>query len=189
MTKDELIKVGTEIIAQQGFGATGINSVLTTAGVPKGSFYYYFQSKEDYGLAVIDNFAVEYAKKLDGFLKDKKVAPLQRIRNYLESGVASMSDGQCTRGCLIGNLGQELAGQNEAFRKRLNIVFREWERQLEECVKLAQDAGEIADDRDAAQLAGFLLTGWEGAILRAKVTQSITPMTAFLDVLFNKVLR
>lgn len=188
-TRDQLVKTGTGIIAEKGFNTTGINAVLTAAGVPKGSFYYYFSSKEDFGLAVIDDFAGTLAQKLDGYLKNPRVAPLQRIRNYLEDEVAAMSDCRCTRGCLIGNLGQELASQNETLRSRLDAVFKDWKARLAACLQAAQDADELPRDRDVEQLAGFLLTGWEGASLRAKVTQSVEPMRTFVTVLFDNVLK
>jgi len=113
-TRQSLIKVGTDVIGSHGFNPTGLNTVLKTAGVPKGSFYYYFASKEDFGLAIIDEFAIAYNEKIDSFLSDTKVSPLQRIRNYLQNGletisVETISEGQCKRGCLIGTLGQELS--------------------------------------------------------------------------------
>jgi len=188
-TREELIKVGTEIIAQQGFNTTGINAILRAAGVPRGSFYYYFASKDDFGLAVIDHFAEAYASQIDSFLKDDGVAPLQRMRNYLEAGMATISYCQFTRGCPIGHLSQELASQNEKFRTRLNAVFRSWKQRYAQCLDAARDAGEIPQDSDVDQLAELLLTGWEGASLRAKVARSIEPMQAFTEVFFDKVLK
>lgn len=188
-TRSELIKVGTEIIASHGFNTTGINTVLNKAGVPKGSFYYYFPSKEDFGLAVIDHFASEYAQKLDGFLNDNRFSPLRRIRNYLDDGTSGMSKCQCMRGCAIGNLSLELASQNEIFRARLDAVFRDWQGQFARCLAEARDRGEIVPNSDVGQLAEFLLSGWEGAILRAKVMKSVAPMRSFIKVLFEGLLR
>ncbi|MBA2409209.1 MAG: TetR family transcriptional regulator C-terminal domain-containing protein [Gammaproteobacteria bacterium] len=187
-TRSELVRVGTEIIAQHGFNTTGLNAVLRSAGVPKGSFYYYFASKEEFGLAVIENFADEYATRLDSFLLNAKFTPLQRIRNYFKDGVASMNRCQCMHGCPIGNLSLELAGQNETFRARLDAVFRDWQKRFAQCFAEAAKVGEIAADSDAKQLAEFMLSGWEGAILRAKVMKSAAPMKAFVEVFFNRVL-
>jgi TetR/AcrR family transcriptional repressor of nem operon len=188
-TREELIRVGTEIIAQQGFNTTGLNALLSTAGVPKGSFYYYFRSKEHFGLAIIEEVAKAYARQIDSFLGNEEVPPLQRVRNYLEAGMAAMGRCECRRGCLIGNLGQELASQNETFRTRLEAVFRSWKGRFARCLDEARRAGEIPKDSDVDQLADFLVTGWEGASLHAKVARSIEPMQTFIDVLFGKVLR
>ena len=188
-TREELVRVGTEIIAKKGFNTTGIDAVLKTAGVPKGSFYYYFPSKEAFGVAVIDHFAVEYQRKLDSYLTDQRFSPLTRIRNYLEAGVCAAGNHRCSHGCPIGNLSQELASQNEKFRTRLEQVFIAWQRRLADCLEQARQAGEIAADSDVERLAEFLLMGWEGAILRAKVTQSVKPMRDFITILFSKVLK
>src|SRR5512136_2519973 len=119
-TRSEIIRIGTDLISRQGFNATGIDAVLKEAAVPKGSFYHYFKSKEEFGLAVIEHFAERFEQRLDSFLNDDEVTPLNRIRNYLETGLARVSQNQCTRGCLIGNLGQEMADLNERFRERLD---------------------------------------------------------------------
>jgi TetR/AcrR family transcriptional repressor of nem operon len=188
-TKDDIVRIGTEIIGQGGFNATGIDAVLKRARVPKGSFYYYFSSKEAFGLAVIERSAQEYGEMLTGYLTDPEYTPLRRIRNYLEGGVARHENSECRRGCLIGNLGQELAAQNETFRQRLDEVLESWRKQFAECLREAKATGEIPPEADPDQLAGFLLTGWEGAILRAKVRKSVKPLREFIDVLFGKVLR
>lgn len=187
-TREELIKVGTEIIGLHGFNTTGINAVLSQAGVPKGSFYYYFLSKEDFGMAVLDTYAADYTQRIDGFLLDAGFSPLERILNYMTSVVETMEGGGCKRGCLLGNLGQELSSQNETFRARLDAVFRGWQQQFARCLDEARAAGEIASDADTEALAIFLLAGWEGAMLRAKVMQSTAPMRTFIRIVFEQLL-
>ncbi len=188
-TRAEIIAIGTEMISLQGYNATGIDAVLKRAGVPKGSFYYYFASKEEFGLAVIEHFAGRYEQRLDTFLHDEEVTPLNRIRNYLESGLARLTQNQCTRGCLVGNLGQELADQNERFRARLDEIFQSWKERFAACLREAQRAGELDPGLDPGVAAGFILSGWEGAILRAKVMKSPQPMRDFIETLFATVLK
>lgn len=187
-TRQALIRAGSEIIARQGFNNTGVSAVLSAAGVPKGSFYYYFSSKEDFGLAVIDDFDAEYDARLDNLLNDTTVAPLQRFRNYFDAGLADMVRHDYGRGCLIGNLSQELAAQNEVFRDRLDTVFSRWTQHFVRCLEQARAANEIGPDQDVEQLAETLLNGWEGAILRAKVARSTAPMTVFADLFFSRML-
>jgi TetR/AcrR family transcriptional regulator, transcriptional repressor for nem operon len=188
-TKAEIIAIGTELISLHGYNSTGIDAVLKQAGVPKGSFYHYFGSKEDFGLAVIDHFADRYDRKLDTFFNDDEVTPLNRIRNYLEGGLAKFTRNQCAKGCLIGNLGQELADRNERFRARLDEIFQSWKERFAACLREAQQSGELASTVDTAVMAGFILSGWEGAILRAKVMKSPQPLRDFIDTLFAAVLR
>lgn len=188
-TRSEIIRIGTNLISRQGFNATGIDSVLKEAAVPKGSFYHYFKNKEDFGLAVIDYFAVRFEQRLDTFLYDEEVAPLNRIRNFIENGLARVNQNQCTRGCLIGNLGQEMAGQNERFRARLDEIFSMWRERFAACLREAQTDGTLSATADLQALSCFILSGWEGAILRAKVMKSPQPMRDFVEILFSSVLR
>ena len=188
-TRSTIITKGMEAISLYGYNATGIDTVLKQAGVPKGSFYHYFGSKEDFGLAVINHFAVRYDLRLEGFLSDEEVTPLNRIRNYLEHGLAKLTQNQCTRGCLIGNLGQELADQNERFRERLDEIFLSWKERFAACLAEAQSSGELNSTMNTDVLAGFILSGWEGAILRAKVMKSPQPMRDFIETLYATALK
>lgn len=187
-TRDKLIDSGALLISQQGYNATGINAVLKTCGVPKGSFYHYFSSKEDFGLAVIERFASAYDETLVALLEDSDTPPLERLRHYFASGRDHMNDCDHATGCLIGNLGQELSGQSDTFRDALNLVFQRWEQRFVRCLQDAQARGDIATHTAPEALAGFILTGWEGAILRAKTLKSVAPMEQFETILFQQVL-
>jgi len=187
-TRNLIIQTGADLIGTKGFGATGINGILTVAGVPKGSFYHYFSSKNDFGLAIIETFAEEYDAKLERILTDSSRSCVDRLRAYFDTGFDNMASCNCARGCLIGNLGQELAGQNEMFRVRLEKVFSGWEKRLERCIAEAQTAGDIGTDIAPSDAASFLLSGWEGAILRSKVVKSTEPMERFVRVFFKQCL-
>jgi TetR/AcrR family transcriptional regulator, transcriptional repressor for nem operon len=188
-TRAQILEIGGELISKGGFQATGIDAVLKKAGVPKGSFYHYFPSKDDFGLAVIDLFAEEGSRRLAGFLDDGGVPPLDRIRKYFASVISHLQNEECKRGCLIGTLGQELAGHSEKFRLRIEKVFEDWKQQFANCLTEAQVAGELAKDADPNELAGFLLAGIEGAILRAKVSKSVRPIRELEHVFFERVIR
>jgi len=187
-TRDRLIEIGAELIAEQGFNATGINAVLGRAGVPKGSFYHYFPSKEAFGLAVIDAFAEQYDIRLAVIFDKADASPLEQLRRYFEVGKEDMLSCDHVRGCLIGNLGQELSARSEVFRARLDQVFRAWESRLVACLEAARAAGEVPGDIDTHALATFIMAGWEGAILRAKTVKSLAPMECFESILFRQVL-
>jgi TetR/AcrR family transcriptional repressor of nem operon len=187
-TRDELIRVGAEIIAQKGFNNTGLEEILKAASVPKGSFYYYFDSKEDFGLAVVDSMATDVQEHICRLLKDSAVPPLQRIRNWIEAGIDRMDVVSCCRGCPIGSLSQEMASQHDVFRRRLEDIFQQWKASLATVLEEARAAGEIRQDSDVDALAECLLMGWEGASLRAIVTKSTKPLEQFRDILFTRVL-
>ena len=188
-TYADLVQAGTELISQRGFNATGIEAILKAASVPKGSFYHYFKSKDEFGAAVIDAYAHRLKQRLQTFLEDPGVAPLDRIRNFLENAMARIQEDHCTKGCLLGNLGQELADVNERFRSRLEEVFVLWKEHFAICLQEAQANHQLSSDVDPVQLSGFILASWEGAILRAKVMKSAQPMRDFIDILFTSILK
>jgi TetR/AcrR family transcriptional regulator, transcriptional repressor for nem operon len=188
VTRDKLIDSGAQLISQQGYNATGINAVLKACGVPKGSFYHYFSSKEDFGLAVIERFAATYDETLVALLEDSHTPPLERLKSYFAAGRDHMHECDHATGCLIGNLGQELSGQSDTFRDALNLVFQRWEQRFVRCLQDAQARGDITTQAAPEPLASFILSGWEGAILRAKTLKSVAPMEHFEAILFAQVL-
>ncbi len=187
-TKTELIKAGLGIMARQGFNAAGIDAILKRANVPKGSFYHHFSSKQDFGLAVIDHFATGIDHIFTMYLTDDSLSPATRLRNCLESLVARFEVNNCSIGCLVANLGQELADQSEEFRLRLAGVFRSWITHFEKSIREAQENGEIGNSMPADLLAEFFLSGFEGALLLSKVLKSPAPLKNFIDVFFAKIL-
>jgi len=180
-TKAELIRSGLEELTENGFASSGIDSILKKVGVPKGSFYYYFASKEAFGLAVIESYASYFEKQLDKYLLDETVSPLMRLENYVDSAKSGMKRYQFKRGCLVGNLGQEVDLLPESFRQVLIDIFNAWQKRVSSCLADAQVAGEISVNADSEQLAEYFWIGWEGAVSRAKLVQSTQP----LDIYFH----
>ncbi|WP_375738320.1 TetR/AcrR family transcriptional regulator [Pseudomonas boanensis] len=180
-TRAALVRCGMEILTEQGFVATGIDAVVKRTGVPKGSFYHYFASKEAFGQAVLESYAGYFAHKLDRCFLQKSVPPLQRLRNFVEDAKSGMIRYQFRRGCLVGNLGQEVAVLPESFPERLESTLRSWEQRLATCLRDAQGAGELAPDADCEGLAAFFWIGWEGAVQRARLVQRCTPLDVFIE--------
>lgn len=188
-TKQTLLEIGRQLIFQQGYSATGLNEVLAAAGVPKGSFYYYFNSKEDFGLQVLDHFIERNRARLEANLTDETVDPLTRIRRYFDWYMRYLESVECSQGCLLGNLGQELADQSESFRHKIDEGMLLITGELADCLRAAQAGGQISADLNADDLAQFIYNSWQGAMLRMKVTKSITPLQTFVSTLFDVVLK
>lgn len=180
-TRDALVRCGTEILTEQGFLSTGIDAVLSRVGVPKGSFYHYFQSKEDFGHAVLENYAGYFARKLDRCLLDASRPPLARIAAFVEEAKAGMQRFEYRRGCLVGNLGQEVTQLPEAFRESLEAILLSWQQRLALCLEAAKAEGELAPEADCAHWAAFFWIGWEGAVLRARLVRSNAPLDCFIQ--------
>jgi TetR/AcrR family transcriptional repressor of nem operon len=186
-TRQALVWCGTELLTERGFQVTGIEEVLKRVGVPKGSFYHFFKSKDEFGAAVIENYVVYYARKMDSIFNNTGLTPLSRLKAFVENAKHGMTRFDFRRGCLIGNLGQELASLDNEFRGQLEAVLVSWETRVTSCLEEAVRTGEIAPDSDAHALSQFFWIGWEGAILRSKLTRSLAPIDHFADIYFSKV--
>jgi TetR/AcrR family transcriptional repressor of nem operon len=179
-TREALIRCGTEVLTEQGFSATGIDYILKQAGVPKGSFYHYFPSKEAFGHAVLDNYAGYFSQRLDRWLLDETLTPLERLVGFVQNAKVGMARHDYRRGCLVGNLGQEVSMLPDGFREILEGIFLDWQQRLSECLRAAQTSGELARDADCDELAAFFWIGWEGAVLRARLVASEAPLNTFI---------
>lgn len=183
--RQALLRAGVAILTEKGFSAVGLEEILGAASVPKGSFYHYFASKDDFGLELIDAYNAYFLRKLDHWFGDHSRAPLDRIADFIADARAGMARYCFRRGCLVGNLGQEMGVLPEPFRARIGAVFGDWEGRTARCLDEARLAGEIASDSDCTALASFFWIGWEGAVLRAKLERSADALDAFAAGFFR----
>ncbi len=188
-TRAQLLMIGTEILSEKGFFSTGVEEVLSKAGVPKGSFYYYFDSKAAFGFAVVENYEKIWAQKLTRLLCDAAVPPLERIHNYISEGERGLEKYNYRRGCLVGNIGQEMNLLDEQFRERILSIFASWGEFIRKCLEEARERGDISSDIDIQEVSQFFWLAWEGAILQAKLEHSTRPIEEFRSVLFKRILR
>ena len=181
-TREHVIEEAAALIREKGFRSTSIGDVLERAGVQKGSFYYYFPSKEDLGHAVLTRWTEELRTRLIDFLTDPagEAGPLERIAAAFDGFVSEAEATGCRGGCPFGNLAIELADVNEDFRLRLSEAFRSLSRAFAGLVEEAQARGQVRPDADAAALGDFLVAAIEGGILLAKVHRSCEPLRATL---------
>ncbi|QTQ35509.1 Transcriptional regulator, TetR family [Aromatoleum petrolei] len=179
-----MLRAGLEVLTEKGFSSTGIDEILGRVSVPKGSFYHYFDSKEAFGLDLIQRYGEFFARKLDRHLRNAALSPLSRLRAFVADATDGMARHDFRRGCLIGNLGQETGTLPESFRARLKETFEDWQARFGACLVEAQKAGELAPDADTARLAAFFWIGWEGAVLRAKLERSARPLEVFAQFFF-----
>ncbi len=188
-TKDKLIDTAVALFALKGFNNTGIAEILTQVGVPKGSFYHYFKSKEDLGLAVIDHYGDMLCKGLATSLQTGQGAPLVRLRQYFDEVLAYFGEhfGRCN--CLLGNLGQELALQSDSMRMAIGRHYLRVEVLIADCLAEAKANGELASSADETLLARQLFAAWEGCLIRAKLAQSTQPLQELLELYFGQVLK
>lgn len=188
-TKNALVTQGLKDMMERGYTGTGIQGVLSSVGVPKGSFYHYFASKDDFALAVLDRFTGWNVGMATRYLGDETRPPLARLHAYFMAYRDHYLATEFHEGCLLGSLGLELANQNPALTGQVEVVFHAWRDGLVQCLAAAKAADEIAADLDIPATAEFLLNSWEGAILRMRVSKGIAPIDTFIAMVFSKLLR
>jgi TetR/AcrR family transcriptional repressor of nem operon len=186
-TKRRLLDVGLATLLERGYNATGIQDLLVATGVPKGSFYHHFASKEDFALQVVDRYVAELHGLLDQALGEADRTPVERVRLYFERLLA-MYAGQGYLGSLLGLLGQELAAVNTAFRRRIEGALDGIARRLADTLDEARRRGDLPADADPLQTANLILDCWEGAALRSRVLRGAAPLQALLDLSFRAAL-
>lgn len=184
--RDNLIVVALELFHTRGYNGCGVLDITDAAGVPKGSFYNHFKSKELLALAVLDRY--QGLLGLDA-LKDKSKPPIPRLRSLFESYEKYQVKWELSRGCLLGNFGAELSSQSPAIRKALKKIFERWSDAVGQVIQEARERGDIDKRRDPQETARFLYNAWQGAVINSKVTRSQDPFENFFAVVFDSVMK
>ena len=186
--RERLLDAGLETLHRCGFNGCGVQEIAETAGVPKGSFYNHFESKEALGAAVLERYWEQRGGSMLRLLEGPDIGPRERLCDYFAVLAANMANRGYTGGCLIGNLGAELSDHSELVRDGVARAFAGWTEALETCIQEGQNLGEISGDYDAALLASFLINAWEGAVLRAKVQKNGASFEEFNQIVFGTLL-
>jgi TetR/AcrR family transcriptional repressor of nem operon len=183
-TRQQLLDAGLTGLLTRGYHGTGLKEVLTAVGVPKGSFYNYFASKEDFAVEVIRHYARQRDEALDEALGGNDQDALGALRRYFQALARALEkDGFCG-GCLVGNLGAEVE-DSAACREALRIAFDDWRDRFAAALGRAQEQGTVREDLAATALADLLVDAWEGAVIRMKVQRNVEPLRQVLRQLLD----
>ena len=178
-----LLEVGVAAFLENGYHGTGIKEVLDKVNVPKGSFYNYFGSKEEFAAVVVRHYAKCFVQKMDRVIEGVD-SPSVGLRRFFEQLMQEFEATGFTGGCLIANLGGELEG-SEVCRQELFEGFRNWSGRVAEVLAEGQRQGEIRTDIDPQQLANLLTDSWEGGVIRMKIERSLEPLQRIIDRLLE----
>ncbi len=186
-TKQKIIETGARIIHQKGYNHTGIQEVLNIAGVPKGSFYFYFNSKEDFGLHVIDFYNNMYLDMIDPIVNNKDLSPLKRIEKMLDLFIDLFKELDYTCGCPIGNLSQEMGDLSQAFSTKLTASIELITRIYKDILDEGKQIKEIPETIDSQETAEFIVSSWHGFLIRMKIMKSVAPLKLHKRFILNTV--
>lgn len=178
--REEIVDAALDQFHTYGFNAAGVKDITDTAGVPKGSFYNHFASKDALAVEALQQYQQRSVWRTSD---DADLPPLTRLRNRFEVMRSVLTKRGYTRGCLIGNMGTELADLNPAVRAEVQASLDYRSAATTELLRAAQERRELAAHLDPDLLGPFLTNAWEGVVTRTKVCKSARPMDEFFAVL------
>ncbi|MYM28627.1 TetR family transcriptional regulator [Duganella sp. CY15W] len=186
--KEQIVSTSLNLLHSKGFNATSVQDITDAAGVPKGSFYNHFTSKEALGLEVLQRY-VEGAAQIAAILSDSTLPPLARIQQFYARMIAANTVNDYNFGCLMGNFSAELSNQIPSMRSAMQENYAASTALMADVIAQGQQDGSISNTLPAATLAGFVTDAWQGAVLRAKADHSIAPLERFAQVVLQHLLR
>ncbi len=172
-TRSKLLDEGLKALLARGYNGTGIKEILDVVEVPKGSFYNYFKSKEDFGAEVLRHYAGRFGDRMQPLAATEGDA-LASLRSFFDREMALYEDRPT--GCLVGNLAAELGGSLEKPRQVMSEAMQGTRDAFAGVLARAQEQGAVRADIAATDLADFLFNAWEGSLLRMKVEGSLEPV-------------
>lgn len=177
--RDTILRAAARLLEQRGYSALGVAEICAAAGVPKGSFYYFFESKQALALTVIDEHWESQRRQWVDLLSGDR-DPLRRLRDLFEATEEVQRTGQreagLVVGCLFGNLALELSTQAEDIRGRLQEIFEAQIDLIEQVVVEAKELGQAGPSVDAREAARSMVAQIEGRALLAKLLNDPTQL-------------
>ncbi|WP_263416295.1 TetR/AcrR family transcriptional regulator [Terriglobus albidus] len=187
--REDILKAGLKVMFKSGYQGASVRDICEAAGAPHGSFTNHFRSKEAFAQEVLDRYFENLQGHIQRSLGDRTLSPRRRLERYLEIISDVLAADKWGRGCLIGDFSLETVTHSKRLRQRLEEIFEEWREPFAACIAEAQATGEIGNTFDPVDLAEFLLSSWEGAILRMKVERGPAALERFRKIIFQTVFK
>ena len=181
-----IIDKGCGLMLKQGYGGTGISEIAKEVGMPKGSFFNYFQSKEDFVIQTLHHYTDKVLIGMQKTLRDENLSPLQRLKKYYRSNVKAYTQTQNFKGgCFLNILSLEMSDHNSLISDTLKICFESLVDEIAHCIQLAQEANEIDKKHDPKMLATFIDNSWRGYLTTSRSTKDKRAAKTFVEYVFD----
>ncbi len=175
---------GAEVMSRRGYHGTGVQEIVQAAGIPKGSFYHYFASKEDFAMQALEYLYRPRLQRYADALARTERSPCTRVLDYYRELVAHFArQERLEYHCFIGSLSFEMAELCQPIGQRVEQILQHSVELLAQCLESGRACGELSAEVDCHALAEFIANAWEGALMRMKVGASVAPLEIFLDQL------
>ncbi|WP_289062887.1 TetR/AcrR family transcriptional regulator [uncultured Zobellia sp.] len=182
-TRNTILQKAFQLIYKKGYQTTSIDEIIATTQVTKGAFYYHFKTKDEMGIAIINEIVKPE-------IQSAFLAPLQNSKNPTE-GIHALIKSllletpflQFENGCPISNLAQEMTPWNPKFSEALNELVMEWQTSLENIIQMGIDSGALSGNANPKQVAHFILSGYWGVRNLGKIFNSADIYHSYLEEL------
>ena len=190
LKKIELLEAGLNILHMKGYNGTSINDIVQAAEVPKGSFYFYYKSKEDFALAAIDHFVRDTNDVLLEILNNQSKTAIERLNSFYDYRIDLNRDSMsCSMGCFVSNMANELGDSNDRIREKTKYYF---DQTIEHLVKIFEEArteGSISNNHDLRAMVYAIEDAWRGALTSMKVFKNEEPLINFKEIILSQFLK
>jgi TetR/AcrR family transcriptional repressor of nem operon len=180
-TREHILKSSRKLLVTQGFHNTAISEIISATGVKKGNLYYHFASKEDLGLAVLEDAKQEFFLFLNKSLSGAD--PVIKIINACQAIFNEQKKNNFVGGCLFGNTALEMTDSNPQFASIIQEVFDRWTEIFETLMLKAQESGNLNSKIPPKLLAKTVVATVEGAIMMSRVSKRKQDLRDFLTAI------
>lgn len=174
-TRESILTNARPLMAAKGFSAVGLNEILAASGVPKGSFYHYFGSKDAFGEAMLERYFKDYWAELDATLGAPGLTMAQRLTNYWTDWQNTQSFCDCQGKCLAVKLGAEVADLSETMRLALKRGTAGIVDRLARAIEAGAAEGSLSVEGAPREVAEGLYQLWLGASVMVKIVRNTEP--------------
>jgi len=183
--REDILNTGYEVLRKNGYHNVGINKVLKEADIPKGSFYNFFESKEDFANQVVVHYAENNQKWMQQFFKETKLTPMNALKSFYTTLIGYNEKDDFSSGCLLNLLSNEIGRVNDNLAHSVNHYFIGWLTILDSVILKGQELGEITDTFSSLEIAEYLHSSFYGTFSRMKVTRNRVYMDTWFDMSFE----
>jgi TetR/AcrR family transcriptional repressor of nem operon len=184
--KEQLVDGASRVLLEQGYHAASVGDIVAAAGIPKGSVYNHFDSKEDLAMEVVRRYVDSYP--FDALLEPES-SPLARLRTFFSDTIERTVARGVTSGCLLGNFSTELVGHSDPISQLVADSLAQMGGAATTVLTESRQRGELPKDLDPVVLGPYLVDAFEGSVARAKVGGTRAPLDSFLDFTFDVLLK
>jgi TetR/AcrR family transcriptional repressor of nem operon len=187
--REKILTEGFKVVLEQGYCGATVRDIVRAADVPQGSFTNHFESKEAFCLELLIRYFAMVQENITKTLRNDSLKPLSRLRQWFDIQLDFLKQADFRNGCLIGNFSAEVGAHSDTIQAKLVEMYAEIHESVVYCLKAAVKSGELPATVDCKELAHFLYSSLQGAILQAKVERSPLPLKRFIKVAFSSILQ